>query len=386
MRAMILAAGYGTRLFPLTADRAKPALPFLGQPLVGYVAKYLSTYGVRDVLVNLHHKSDSVRRALGDGSRFGVRAHFINEPEILGTSGALDNARELLSDDTFIVINGKIITDINLSAALETHRRHNALATLILRRNERRERFSVVHAKDELISSFGGMPIAVNESDNASGMSELASPITSKTPLTTLPLTSTSNAPLMFTGIQILEPRIFDYIPRQQFSHSTTDVYPNAIRNGERVVAHVAEGDWYELSTPQRYLDISLEVWNKAWRKRHPIGGDKPFVKYRESLDDVFQSGQINSVFIEQSSPIKESSKIEEGARVNDSVIWERVRIEAGAVVRRSIIGDDVHIKTGERFINKIVVRAGLVRDVEISEKALRGEFAGDNFVVPLPE
>ncbi|MGB8511041.1 MAG: nucleotidyltransferase family protein, partial [Pyrinomonadaceae bacterium] len=110
MRAMILAAGYGTRLWPLTIDRAKPAIPFMGRPLVGYVAEYLAAYGCRDVVVNLHHRPESVREALGDGSRFGVRLHYVEEPTILGTSGALDNARALLDGDTFIVINGKLAT------------------------------------------------------------------------------------------------------------------------------------------------------------------------------------------------------------------------------------------------------------------------------------
>src|SRR3712207_6707360 len=104
MRAMILAAGYGTRLWPLTIDRAKPAIPFMNRPLVGYVAEYLAGYGFRDVVVNLHHRPESVREALGDGSRFGVRLHYVEEPEILGTSGALDNARHLLDGGTFVVV------------------------------------------------------------------------------------------------------------------------------------------------------------------------------------------------------------------------------------------------------------------------------------------
>src|ERR1700686_979166 len=122
MKAMILAAGYGERLWPLTADRTKPALPVLGKPLVGYVAEYLAKYGIEDVLVNLHHQPESVRGALGDGSQFGARLQYIDEPGILGTSGAMDNARHFLEGDTFIVVNGKLITDLDLKAALETHR------------------------------------------------------------------------------------------------------------------------------------------------------------------------------------------------------------------------------------------------------------------------
>ncbi len=166
---MILAAGYGTRLWPLTIDRAKPAIPFMNRPLVGYVAGYLGGYGCRDVIVNLHHQSESVRAALGDGSRFGVQLHYVEEASILGTSGALDNARMLLEDDTFIVINGKLATDINLDDALATHRRTNALATLVLLPNPQRERFSIVNTHDGLITGFGSMPTAhkIHASDNA---------------------------------------------------------------------------------------------------------------------------------------------------------------------------------------------------------------------------
>ncbi len=331
MRAMILAAGYGTRLWPLTEDRTKPAIPFLGRPLVGYVAEYLARFGFQEVVVNLHHRPESVREALGDGSRFGARLFYVEEKEILGTSGALDNARQLLEGDTFIVVNGKIITDINLFEALETHRRTKALATLVLRPNPMRERFSIVNTEDGMVTGFGGMPEPLAVSDNAG---------------------DEADAPLMFTGIQILEPRIFSYIPRGVFSHSTTDVYPQAIARGERIAVHVGRGMWYELSTIERYLYISLAVMAREGR----------------NVD------------------ISEGSVVSAGARVADSILWENVKVREGARVRRAVLGDGVEIGEGEVIENAAVVRASLVRGVEPPAKALRGEVRGTNFVVPLPE
>lgn len=329
MRAMILAAGYGTRLWPLTVDRTKPAIPFLGKPIVGYIAEYLSRFGCHEVVVNLHHRPESVRAALGDGARFGVHLEYVEEEIILGTSGALDNARHLLDKEAFIVINGKIITDINLSAALETHRRTNALATLVLLPNIARERFSMVETLDGFITGFAGMPGAA--SDNADDKSK-------------------ENVPLMFTGIQILEPRIFDYIPRGVFSHSTVDVYPQAIARGERIVAHIADGMWYELSTINRYLDVSLALLKKSGR-------------------DV---------------EVGAGSVISKGSNVTESVLWENVKVEAGARVRRAILGDGVIISSGEIIENAALVRAELVRGSEPPPKALKGEFRGGNFVVRL--
>lgn len=331
MRAMILAAGYGTRLWPLTIDRTKPAIPFLGKPLVGYVAEYLSHFGCTDVVVNLHHRPESVRAALGDGSRFGVRLEYVEEETILGTSGALDNARHLLEGESFFVVNGKIVTDIDLSAALETHRSTGAIATLVLLPNARRERFSVVETSEGLISGFGGMPAPV--SDNAGENID-------------------ENIPLMFTGIQILEPRIFDFIPRGVFSHSVTDVYPKAMLAGERVAAHVGAGRWYELSTIPRYLEVSLA-----------------FMK-EEGRDVVTGEGSV----------------IGSGTEVSEAILWDDVVVADGARVRRAVLADGVRIPPGEVIENAAVVRAELVRGSEPPPKALKGEFRGENFVVALPQ
>ncbi len=323
MHAMILSAGYGTRLWPLTEDRTKPAIPILGKPLVGYVAEYLANYNCRDIVVNLHHRPESVRAALGDGSRFGVTLQYIEEPEILGTSGALDNARALLADETFVVVNGKIITDIDLNSAFETHHRTGAIATLVLLPNPRRERFTVVHTAKGFIQSFGGMPDE-----------------------------STAEEPLMFTGIQILEPEIFNYIPRGVFSHSTTDVYPQAIAAGEKIAAHVASGSWYELSTIQRYLDISLALL--AERGEHWFAGVR--------------------------------CRIPDPNSVSDSILWDNVSLGPGARINRVVLGDDVNIPSGEIIENSVVVQALLVRGRTPPAKALKGDFRGDNFVVPLTQ
>jgi NDP-sugar pyrophosphorylase family protein len=328
MRAMILSAGYGTRLWPLTEDRTKPAIPILGKPLVGYVAEYVARYGCDEVIVNLHHRPESVRRALGDGSKFGVKLHYVEEPEILGTSGALDNARPLLEGETFVVVNGKIITDIDLNEAIETHRQASAIATLILLPNTACERFSIVETGEGLLRGFGGMPAKDDFSDEC--------------------------PPLMFTGIQILEPRIFDYIPRSIFSHSTTDVYPQAIANGERVAVHVGSGSWYELSTIRRYLDISLQL--------------------------MLQSGSAMRVTSGNECDISED------AEVSESILWDNVTVESDARVRRAVLADNVRIPSGEVIENAAVVCASLVEGKTPPAKALKGEVRGRNFVVPLTE
>ncbi|MDT5270046.1 MAG: mannose-phosphate guanylyltransferase [Acidobacteriota bacterium] len=353
MRAMILAAGYGTRLWPLTIDRTKPAIPFMGRPLIGYVAEYLAGYGFDDIVVNLHHQPESVRAALGDGSAFGVRFHYVEEPVILGTSGAIGNARHLLEGDAFVVINGKLATDIDLREALDTHRCTEALATLVLRPNPTRERYSTVNVRDGLVTGFGSYPAPA--SDKASSAPGAAPEIRDGDEALESPLSEREEreeAPLMFTGIQILDPRVFEFIPLGVFSHSVTDVYVPAIGRGDRIAAHVARGSWYELSTVRRYLETSVTLMKREGR-------------------DV---------------EIGVGSSVEDGATVAESVLWENIHVARGALVRRSVLGEGVRVGPEEIFDNVAVVRAELARDVERPEKGLRGEFRGSNFVAPIPE
>jgi NDP-sugar pyrophosphorylase family protein len=333
MKAMILAAGFGTRLFPLTIDRTKPAIPFLGKPLVGYVAEYVAKFGFRDIVVNLHHQPESVQKALGDGSRFGVRINYtLEEPEILGTGGGLLNARHLFENETVLVVNGKIITDIDISAAVETHKKSGALATMVLKENAKRERFTEIFTSDGQVTGFGNFPAPLTADEIRNPKSKIQNP-------------------LMFTGIYLLEPQVFEYIPPGVYSDIVTVFFRRAIEEGERVAAHVTDGKWFELSTIPRYLDISLAMLN---------GSSEKIVK-------------------------GENVTISPSAVVKDSVIWDEVLIEDGAQISKTIIADGVKIEAGKVYENAAIVRADMLAHCdEIPDKALKGFFDGENYVVPL--
>jgi NDP-sugar pyrophosphorylase family protein len=325
MKAMILAAGFGTRLFPLTIDRTKPAIPFLGKPLVGYVAEYVAKYGFTEVVVNLHHQPESVKEALGNGDEFGVKIDYtLESPTILGTAGALDNARNLLKDDTFLIVNGKIITDIDIAAAVKTHKESGAIATMILRENANFEKFTEVFVQNGEVKGFAsGFPIENPKSH--------------------------LSIPLMFTGIHILEPRVFDYIPRGVYSDIVPTFYLPAIANGEKIAAHTCGNKWFELSTIPRYLDISLAM----------MEGEK-----------VCKG---------------ENCKVGNTATITDSILWDNVTVENGSKLNRVIIADGVTIKANEVYENVAIVSADMVKNCdEIPEKALKGYFYGETYIVPL--
>jgi NDP-sugar pyrophosphorylase family protein len=236
----------------------------------------------------------------------------------------------LLGED-FVVINGKIVTDIDLRKAVREHRAQDAIATLVLKENVAREHFSIVEIDGRRrITRFAGFPEAAmagaSTADGSGG------------------LLKADNAPLMFTGIQVLSPRIFDYVPRDSFSHSTIHVYPCAIAEGKPVVAHITDGNWFEMSTLDRYLEASLLLGRKAG------------------------AGLIQGA----------GCLIEPGASVDESVLWERVHIESGARVRNAVVGDGVRVPAGAVVENAVVVRRRVVDEVE------RGMVLGDNLIVPL--
>ncbi len=330
MKALILAAGFGTRLWPLTEDRTKAAIPFLNRPLINYSVEYLASHGIRDIIINLHHQPESITGALRDGSELGVKIDYSLEEEILGTSGALDRLREQLSNDDFAVINGKIVTDIDLSEAIEAHRRERAIATLVLKENTALEHFSIVEVDQRgWITRFAGFPEPASEA-----LAETAAIARTARPET---------PPLLFTGIQVLSPRIFEYVPRSGYSHSTVHVYPRAIEAGEPVIANLAKGNWYEMSTLARYFEASLLLMRKERRS--------------------FLTG--------------EHCSIEEGAVVEDSVLWDHVAVERGAVVKQSVLASGVRIPQDALVERAVVVRRNAVRELE------RGEIVGDNLIVP---
>lgn len=334
MKAFILAAGFGTRLWPLTEDRTKAAIPFLNRPLIAYSVEYLALHGIREIIINLHHQPDSIRDALGDGSSFGVKLTYSFEEEILGTSGALDRVRELLLGEDFLVVNGKIITNIDLKHAIAEHQKRHAIGTLVLRQNAKREHFSTVEVDERgWITRFAGFPDVASQAAIANAPSD-SSPIVS----------TAEPAPLMFTGIQVLSPKIFEYIPRGVFSHSTIHAYPRAIAAGEAVIGHLSTRDWYEMSTVARYLEASLRL--KADANASVVAGA--------------------------------SCTIAEGAVVERAVLWNNVTIERGARVRECVIGEGVRLPAGSLLERAVVVRRDIVREIE------RGELVGENLIVPI--
>lgn len=234
MKAMILAAGLGIRMRPLTEKTPKPLLSVNGAPIIHYTLNFLKKYGITDVVINLHHLAEQIKENLGNGSKFGMNITYSFEAEILGTGGGIKKAEEFLSDSAFIVINSDILIDIDLSDALQFHKEKKSIATMVLR-------------KDENVEKYGAIGI-----DNENRIRQFLNIIKSDEAVTSL----------MFTGIHILEPKVFDYLPENGCINRLA--YPEMIKKGERVFGYVMNGYWRDLGTPEAFSSAKKELMERS--------------------------------------------------------------------------------------------------------------------------
>lgn len=228
MKAMILAAGLGTRLRPITDNIPKSIIPIGDKTLIEYLLILLKKYGIGDIVINLHHLGEKIEGALGDGGRFGLRINYSKEDIILGTGGGIKKVQSFLSDSAFLVINGDILVDLDLHDLIEFHQRHKGTATMVLRGNDNPDLYG---------------PVKIDKSARIRQI--LDRPVWSGKDLSSY----------MFTGIHLIEPRIFQYIPDAQY-YSIIDAYIEMIMKNEGIYGYIMKGSWTEVGTIEGYRKI----------------------------------------------------------------------------------------------------------------------------------
>lgn len=217
MRAMILAAGLGTRLRPLTNTTPKALAPVAGRPLIEYALRFVRAQGIREVVINLHHLGDQIRARLGDGRDYGVRITYSVEERLLETGGGVKQAQAFLDGGTFLVVNSDAILDLDLAAVLDAHQRNRAVASLVLRPDPDAASYGLLEIdRSGRLRRLRGQPAGVDE-----------------------PLSA-----YMFTGCQILEPRVFDFMPEPTPFSLTRQTYVEMLRAGEPLYGFVHTGPW----------------------------------------------------------------------------------------------------------------------------------------------
>jgi NDP-sugar pyrophosphorylase family protein len=239
MKAMILAAGEGTRLRPLTLDTPKPLLPVNGVPLVTYILKWLNKNGISDVVINLCHLGDKIKNYVGDGSKLGVKVIYSEEAKALGTAGGVKKAAKFF-DDTFIVAYGDNLTDFNLSSMIKFHRQKKATVTMALFRPPGPSQVGMIE-----MGKDGRVIKLVEKPKNTFSMT-----------------TGSVSSSLANAAVYVLEPGVLGYIEENKVSDFAYDVFPKLIADGAAVYGYpLKPGDYFiDIGSIKNYQRVNEDV------------------------------------------------------------------------------------------------------------------------------
>ncbi|HXH08930.1 MAG TPA: NDP-sugar synthase [Alphaproteobacteria bacterium] len=344
---MILAAGYGSRLRPLTDHLPKPLVPLVNRPLLEYIIGGIRAAGIQEIALNLHYRGAQIRQWLGSGERFGVNVTYSEEPEILGSAGGVRRMRGFFGDGPALVVHGDLLFDVDLRAVIQYHLLHAAHATLVLHPAYHRYNYGLVKV-------------------NAQG--EIAQFVGQQAPWVAGPFIDT-----VFTGVQVLDPVVLDTIPAERVAILTTDVYPQLLSRRERLYGYLMQGYWSDVGTPHRYWEANLDLLRGLVSPIEKRDGSEvqhttapysrtiahPQIQSSVALDPTVRIGEKASVG--PAVVAGEGCEIAAGAHVSMSILWPRVRIGQGAIIQRSIILQDVTIPPGSHQVGKVVSASGTI-------------------------
>jgi mannose-1-phosphate guanylyltransferase len=305
MRAMVLAAGLGTRLRPLTYEMPKPMVPVLNRPIMDHILELLRRHDARDLVANLSYLPERVRERYGDGAAHGVSLEWSFEEELLGTAGGVRNVRDFFGDEPFLVMAADALTDIDLGALRDAHRSNDGIATLAVKRVPDTSEYGVVIAgADGRIQGFQEKP------DPAEALSDLASCM-----------------------IYVLEPEIFDYFPDRDEVDFALDVFPALLDNDVPFYVHETDAYWNDVGSLDEYRQGNFDALSGAVRISH---------------DSVEAS---EGIFLEEGSSLPHDAEVQppvllgggcelaEGVRLDGPVvIGAGCRIGAGARVKEAVL------------------------------------------------
>jgi NDP-sugar pyrophosphorylase family protein len=339
MKAMILAAGFGTRLRPVTYIMPKPMVPVCNRPLIAHAVDAFLGAGIHDMIINLHHLPEAMERFLRDFYGDEVRFTFSHEAEILGTGGGVRRVRKHLeNEDVFFLANADTIQLPPFDDLLRARAARDSLAALTLRHPPRGDRFTPVWLENGLITGFG------------SGRGEA----------------------LMFSGSHAISSRIFRYLPDKEFSGIVNEVYQPLIDSGRETIAGIVDdGVWFDIGTPQRYMQATGAIIDLTAKRAMELARGS-----RIGGDSIVGEG------VKISGRVVHSSI---GARslvhgiVEESAIWDDCLIGRGVAVRSSIVGHGVDLTRAGVYDHVLICRddSAIPRDPEY-------RFDAGNVIVPI--
>ncbi len=349
-KAIIMAGGFGTRLRPLTINIPKPLVPMMQKPMMHHITNLLKEYGVKEITSLLYYQPDAIRNYFGDGRKFGVKMNYIQSDADYGTAGSVRNAYEFI-DERFIIISGDVLTDFDLSKALDFHVRRGAKATMILTRVKNPLAFGVVITeKDGKVSRFLEKP----------SWGEVFS--------------DTIN-----TGIYIMEREVMDLIPYREDYDFSKDLFPKMLRENLGLYGYIADGYWRDIGTLPEYQEAHLDClhgrvgidFSEGYERitagifAHKTAKfDPESVKFSGSVY-IGKGVKIGKGVTLHNAVVGDNVVIGDGATLNKTVVWEDTRIGKNSNIHLAVvcsgveIGDDVRIEEQVFIADKCAIGDG---------------------------
>jgi mannose-1-phosphate guanylyltransferase len=306
VQALILAGGEGTRLRPLTSTVPKPVVPLVDRPFIAFMLEWLRGHGVDDVVISCGFMAAGVHNVLGDGSAYGLRLRYVEEPEPLGTGGAVKFAESLL-DERFLMLNGDVLTDIDLTAQIEQHERTGARATLALVPVEDPSAYGLVRRNRDLsVSEFLEKPSSDQIDTN-----------------------------LINAGAYVLHRDVLAGVPEGQHVSIERELFPTLVADG--LYGYEASGYWLDIGTPERYLQATYDILDGA---------------VKTTVTDAYDAAHL---------AVADGAEVT-GRVVGPALVGPRARVAAGALVSgRSVLGPGVEVGEGAHVDGSVVLDGAVI-------------------------
>ena len=351
-KAMVLAAGLGTRLRPLTDSISKPMAPIVNKPVMEHIIELLLKHDYKDIVCNLHWYPEAIRDYFSDGSKWGVSISYSMEEELMGTAGGVKNVEGFFEGQTFLIMSGDALTDINLTRAVEYHKKKGGIATLVLTEVEDPSQFGVVLLDNKnRITGFQEKPLSGEEKSN-----------------------------LANSGIYIFEPEIFEYIPEKQFYDFGKNVFPELIEKGIAYYGYKHKQYWNDVGSLDEYQKGNFDALEGKVKINIPGKQIREGVWVGKNCRIQEEVVIIPPVCIGNDCTIKKDAKLFGPIILGDSTV-----VDERAVLYRGIKWGSGYIGKDASLIGAIIGHSAKIKDkASVLEKAVIGSksIIGDGIII----
>ena len=342
MKAMILAAGVGSRLDPLTRNIPKPMVPIVNRPVMEHIVELLAKHGFNDIMVNLHYLADQIETYFGDGSKWGVNIHYSKEERLWGDAGSVKRCEDFF-DDTFVVVGGDDLADLDLTRIVRIHKEKKALATIALSLVDDPSEYGIA-----LLNERGRITRFLEKPRGEVIFSNMAN-----------------------TGVYIFEPQVLELIPKGVPYGFGNNVFPMLLEQKARFYGYLSSSYWRDVGNLKQYQQTHFDVLDGRVTIKIPHEQVRKYVWIGEGAE-IHPTAEIGyPVVIGRNCKIMKGAKLleysilgddcvlEEGTTVKQSILWHGAVVMRDTMLERCVVGNDCRVKSNAAVFDGVIVDPG---------------------------